>query len=305
VGCLAIIGAGVPFLDIGLSGYYSKDSILAQALVFSRENPAHSILFWAVAGGAALTAFYMFRLWFMTFLGAPRDHHVHEHAHESPPVMTYPLVALAILAVVAGWPLGGFSVANMIEQARPVGTGTGEVGRYLFGGVTIPAEHLSHAHDVHVTASLVAFATAASGVLLAAAMYVWRWVSPQAVATVFAPLYAFLANRWYFDELYRFVFVRPVLALAALASATDKGLIDRIIDGLAWGARQIAGLDAWFDRTVIDALVDGTANATWNAGLELKRLQTGRLRQYVMFIALGTVALFVLAGMLLRSSLAG
>ncbi|MFM7248889.1 MAG: NADH-quinone oxidoreductase subunit L [Planctomycetaceae bacterium] len=305
VGCLAIIGAGVPFLDIGLSGYYSKDSILAQALVFARANPGHAILFWAVAGGAALTAFYMFRLWFMTFLGQPRDHHVHEHAHESPPVMTYPLVALAILAVVAGWTIGGFGVANMIEQARPVGTGLGEAGRYLFGGVTIPAEHDSHAHDVHVTASLVAFATAASGVLLAAAMYVWRVLSPAAVASVLAPLYGFLANRWYFDELYRFLFVKPVLAVAALASATDKGLIDRIIDGLAWGAKQVAGLDAWIDRNVIDSLVDGTANATWNAGLELKRLQTGRLRQYVMFIALGTVALFILASMLFRSSLAG
>ena len=84
VGCLAIIGAGIPFV-IGLSGYYSKDSILAQALSFAQANPRHAILFYAVAGGAFLTAFYMFRLWFMTFAGAPRDHHVADHAHESPP----------------------------------------------------------------------------------------------------------------------------------------------------------------------------------------------------------------------------
>jgi NADH-quinone oxidoreductase subunit L len=306
VGCLAIIGAGVPFLDIGLSGYYSKDSILAQALLFSRDNPAHSILFYAVAGGAALTAFYMFRLWFMTFAGQPRDHHIHEHAHESPPVMVYPLVALAVLAVVSGWTLpGGFGIANMIEQARPAGTGSGETGGLLFRTFTLPAEHDSHAHDIHVTASLVAFATAASGVLLAAAMYVWRVISPAAIAAMFSPLYTFLANRWYFDELYRFLFVSPVLAISGLASATDKGLIDRIIEGLAWGARQIAGFDAWIDRTLIDGLVNGTASATWHAGLELKKLQTGHLRQYIMFIALGTVALFVLAGMLFSASLAG
>ena len=67
----------------------------------------------------------------------------------------------------------------------------------------------------------------------------------------------------------------------------------------------MAGVDAWIDRTIIDGLVNRTAEVTWNAGLELKKVQTGRLRQYVMFIALGTVALFVLAGMLLRSSLAG
>ncbi len=306
VGCLAIIGAGVPFLDIGLSGYYSKDSILAQAMLFARENPAHSILFWAVAGGAALTAFYMFRLWFMTFLGEPRDHHVHEHAHESPPVMVWPLVALSVLAVVSGWTLpGGFGVAGLIEQARPAGTGAEEMGGLLFRAFTVPAEHASHAHDVHVTASLVAFATAATGVLLAAAMYVWRVISPAAVASALAPVYTFLSNRWYFDELYRFLFVKPVLALSSLVSGADKGLIDRFIDFLAWGARQVAGVDAWIDRTIIDGLVNRTAEVTWNAGLELKKVQTGRLRQYVMFIALGTVALFVLAGMLLRSSLAG
>jgi NADH:ubiquinone oxidoreductase subunit 5 (subunit L)/multisubunit Na+/H+ antiporter MnhA subunit len=104
VGCLAIIGAGIPFV-IGLSGYYSKDAILAQALAYSRANPAHSILFLAVAGGAFLTAFYMFRLWFMTFAGEPRDHHVADHAHESPAVMVAPLIALSVFAVVAGWTL--------------------------------------------------------------------------------------------------------------------------------------------------------------------------------------------------------
>lgn len=305
VGCLAIIGAGIPFLDIGLSGYYSKDSILAQALLFANENPSHSILFYAVAGGAMLTAFYMFRLWFMTFAGEPRDHHVHEHAHESPPVMVYPLVALAVLAVVSGWTLpGGFGIANMIEQARPAGTGGTELGHYV-SGLVVPAEHASHAHDIHVKASLVAFATAATGVLLAAAMYVWRVISPAAVAAAAKPLYTFLANRWYFDEIYRFLFVLPVLGISRMISGVDKGLIDRFIEGLAWGAKQIAGFDAWLDRTLIDGLVNGTANATWNAGMELKKVQTGQLRQYVMFIALGTVAIFVLAGLLFRSSIAG
>jgi NADH-quinone oxidoreductase subunit L len=164
VGCLAIIGAGIPFLDIGLSGYYSKDSILAQALLFARENPTHSILFYAVAGGAALTAFYMFRLWFMTFAGAPRDHHVHEHAHESPPVMVYPLVALAALAVVSGWGIpGGFGIANMIEQARPAGTGGAESGGLLFGPFTLPAEHDSHEHAIHVCEPRCDFASVNHG----------------------------------------------------------------------------------------------------------------------------------------------
>lgn len=306
IGCLAIIGAGIPFV-VGLSGYYSKDSILAQALSFSQANPRHWILFLAVAGGAALTAFYMFRLWFMTFMGEPRDHHVAEHAHESPNVMVAPLVVLAVLAVVAGWALpGGFGIANLLEQARPAGTAEGMAGGFAFGQtLTFPAEHESHEGAIHVTATLTAFATALGGVLLAAAMYLWRFISPLAVAFVFRPVYRFLANRWYFDELYDVLFVKPALGIAALASGTDRGLIDKLIDGVAWAARQLAGLDAWLDRTVVDGLVNATANATWNAGLKLRGLQTGRLRQYVMFIVVGTVALFVLASLAFRASVAG
>jgi len=305
VGCLAIIGAGVPFV-IGLSGYYSKDAILAQALSFSQANPAHSILFLAVAGGAFLTAFYMFRLWFMTFTGEPRDHHVADHAHESPMVMVAPLVVLSVLAVAAGWTLpGGFGLANLLEQARPAGTAEGMTGGFAFGKLVFPAEYLSHEGAVHVTATLTAFATAAAGVALAALMYLLRIISPAVVATIFKPVYAFLAGRWYFDELYHALFVVPVLGIAKLASGTDRGVIDRIIDGLAWGARQLAGIDAWIDRTLVDGLVNATANATWAAGLELKKLQTGHLRQYVMFIVVGTVALFVLASLLFRTSVAG
>src|SRR5262245_55228101 len=109
IGCLAIAGAGLPFL-IGFSGYYSKDAILEQALLFRTFNGAWGLFFFLVAAvGASITAFYMFRLWFMTFAGPPRDKHHYEHAHESPPLMYVPLVVLAILAVGIAWqgPLEG------------------------------------------------------------------------------------------------------------------------------------------------------------------------------------------------------
>ena len=95
VGCLAISGAGVPTV-IGMSGYYSKDYIIAQALVFKTANPMFCWLFYIAVAAAGMTAFYMFRLWFMTFTGKPRDEHIYEHAHESPPTMTVPLVILAV-----------------------------------------------------------------------------------------------------------------------------------------------------------------------------------------------------------------
>ena len=305
VGCLAIIGAGVPFV-VGLSGYYSKDAILAQALSYSQANPSWSILYYAVAGGAFLTAFYMFRLWFMTFAGTPRDHHVADHAHESPAVMVAPLAVLAVLAVVAGWTLpGGFGLANLLEQARPAGTEASATGGFLFGTLTVPAEHESHAGAIHFIATMTAFTTAAAGVLLAAVMYLWRIVSPTVVAGIFRPIYTLFASRWYFDEIYHAIFVLPVLGISYLASGFDRGIIDRIISGVAWTARHMAGIDSWIDRTLVDGLVDATAAATWTAGLELKKLQTGRLRQYVMFIVVGTVAIFVLASMLFRATLAG
>ena len=305
VGCLAIIGAGVPFV-LGFSGYYSKDAILAQALLFSRTNPQHSILYVAVAGGAFITAFYMFRLWFMTFAGSPRDEHVFEHAHESPRVMTTPLVALAVFAVVAGWALpGGLGVESLLEQSRPAGTAETITTAGILGSITLPAEHESHVGAIHVTATLTAFLTALAGVLLAAAIYLKPFISPAAVAHAARPIYTFLVHRWYVDELYNVLFVLPTLGLARFISAIDTHVIDRFINSLAWVARQIASVDAWFDQVVVDGIVNVAGSVTWKAGLELKRVQTGKLRQYVMFIVVGTVAIFVLATLLFRTSFAG
>ena len=202
MGVLRLLGAGVPFV-LGFSGYYSKDAILAQALLFSRTNPQHSILYLAVAGGAFITAFYMFRLWFMTFAGSPRDEHVFEHAHESPRVMTTPLVALAVFAVVAGWALpGGLGVESLLEQSRPAGTAETITTAGILGSITLPAEHESHVGAIHVTATLTAFLTALAGVLLAAVMYLKPLISPAAVAHAARPIYTFLVHRWYVDELY-------------------------------------------------------------------------------------------------------
>ena len=104
IGCLAIAGVGVPFV-IGFSGYYSKDAILEQACSFWHANatPLAGLFFMLAAGGAAMTTFYMFRMWFMTFVGQPRDQHAYDHAHESPPVMYLPLVILAVFAVSVAW----------------------------------------------------------------------------------------------------------------------------------------------------------------------------------------------------------
>lgn len=295
VGCLAIAGAGIPFV-IGLSGYYSKDAILAQAFLFREVNPRLGWLFWVAAGGAALTAYYMFRLWFMTFAGQPRDAHRFEHAHESPPVMYVPLVVLAVAAVVLGWPV--FGVTGLLEQARPAGTAVGAIGAQLVPGLVMPAEHLSHAPEVHGPATWIAMLTALTGVAVAVVFYGVRALDPADVRRALAPVYEFLWNKWYFDELYQACFVRPALALARVAAFVDRKVIDGLADRLAGLVRLASVADDWLDRLLVDGLVNRIAEETYRAGVALRTVQTGKLRQYVMFLGLGTLALFVLVNFL-------
>jgi NADH-quinone oxidoreductase subunit L len=305
VGCLAIIGAGIPLTPIGFAGYYSKDAIIAQALLFSDSNPQHAILFWMAAGGAALTAFYMFRLWFMTFAGAPRDHHVYDHAHESPPIMYVPLVILAVFAAVVAWPI--FGLTGLLEQARSPGTLPDATG-LLSWSPTVPNEHLPHGeayHWVHTTAGLVAFGTAALGVLIAAVFYAWQKLDPSRIAEPLRPVYRFLINKWWFDELYHALFVAPVLFLSRRVADFDRLVIDRFIDGCARFARGVATFDDVIDRYGVDGAVNVTARWIYAAGDSLRHLQTGKLRQYVTFIVVGTVAIFVIISFLRQYTFAG
>lgn len=295
IGCLAIAGAGIPLL-IGLSGYYSKDFILAQALSFAQANPRHSYFFWVAAVGAAITAFYMFRLWYMTFAGQPRDRHLYDHAHESPRTMVAPLVILAFFAVVAGWGTSPGLLPRLLEQSRPLGTEEGASAGWASPVVNYPAEEESHTnHTIHVTATLWAFGAALSGFLLATVFYGLRALNPEEARRQFARLHRFLVHKWWFDELYAFLFVRPALVVSGWVAAADKKGIDGVVEWAARGVGRIAKLDDWIDRIFVDGLVNLTARWTHAAGLWLRNLQTGNLRQYVMLIAVGTVALFLLA----------
>jgi NADH-quinone oxidoreductase subunit L len=308
IGCLAIAGAGIP-LVVGLSGYYSKDGILAQALSFARSNPFYAYFFWIAVAGAAITAFYMFRLWYMTFAGKPRDAHVYEHAHESPRVMVAPLVILAFFAVVAGGTLtsfGNFGLTPLLEQSRPLGTEHGASVGWLSPIVKHPSEHESHENpEIHVPATLWAFGSALTGFLLATVFYGLRKLNPNDVRNQFPLIYRFLVHKWWFDELYNLLFVRPSLWISECVAACDKQGIDRAVDGLARFAGFVARLDEWIDRTFIDGFVDGLARMTFAAGLGFRRVQSGYLRQYILWIAVGTVALFLLISFCWNWALAG
>ena len=115
-----------------------------------------------------------------------------------------------------------------------------------------------------------------------------------------------MLNKWWFDELYNFVFVQPTLWISRCIAGFDKHVIDRGIDGLAWLTRRVADVwDAVVDRGIVDGLFNSVGNRTWDIGLALRAVQTGKLRQYVLFIVVGTVALFVLISMVRNFAIAG
>ena len=233
VGCLAIIGAGIPLSTIGFSGYYSKDAIIEQAFSFGSENPQHALLKWAPVLGAFITAFYMFRLWYMTFAGKPRNQHRYDHAHESPRVMTAPLILLAVFAIGVGWKLPGtdLSVTNLLNQARPVGTEATTHGE-LLTSLVIPTEH--QAHDFKKPAGIAAFSTAAMGLLLATLIYLMDFgLKPDELKQTFKPLHSWLWNKWWFDEIYNVLLVMPTKFISKWISKFDLRIIDSIIHGLA------------------------------------------------------------------------
>jgi NADH-quinone oxidoreductase subunit L len=308
IGCLAISGAGVPTV-IGMSGYYSKDYIIAQALVFKTANPMFSWLFYIVVATAGMTAFYMFRLWYMTFAGKPRDQHVYEHAHESPRSMVVPLVILAIFSVAVGWNLifTDYGLEPLLKQAIPAGVAEGHAAGAgaLMPHVAVPAEHLSHEHGVHLTATMTAFVMALAGFILATAFYGVQSLDPNDARRSFAPLYNLFYHKWWFDELYRFIFIRPVMWISKLVASCDKNVLDWTADNLARAVTACARLDNWIDRIFVDRLIDLMAAGIFAVGIRLRRIQTGNIRQYIMLLALGLIALFVAMNMYQNYSMFG
>ncbi len=160
------------------------------------------------AGGAAITAFYMFRLWFMTFAGKPRDQHVYEHAHESPPVMYVPLVILAVFAVGVGWPLPvGLSVRAC--WSRPGRPARDRRRRAAGRRCTTRTSTLRTRRLSHVRPRWSPSPRRLAGFVLATLFYGVAVLDPEEVRRQFGPIYRFLWHKWYFDELYDVLFVQP------------------------------------------------------------------------------------------------
>ncbi len=269
-----------------LAGFFSKDAILYQALT----SPHGSWVYWAIGLFTAfLTSFYMFRLWFMTFFGeyrggnhgssadagtragvpAPHGHESHGHGgvHESPGVMLVPLVVLAVLSVVGGWvgsqrferflPLRAQSFTQVSGQAAPEESAAmqhpGERAKEKEG----PSERFL---------AVVSVGVAALGLLLAWLLYMRAPQLPQQIARGLGGFYEAVVHKYYVDEFYAALFVKPLIA----------GSTNILWHGI--------------DRDVIDATLDNSADGAKQASDALRQMQSGNLRSYAGWIAAGAAA---------------
>jgi NADH-quinone oxidoreductase subunit L len=224
IGSLALAGIW-PF-----AGYFSKDIVLESA--YAAETAVGRIAFWLGITAAFLTAFYSWRLLLMTFHGTPRANEtVMGHVHESPKVMLVPMGVLAVGAVLAG----------MVGYEQFVGH---DRGAFWAGTIFVLPEHpaLENAHHVPAWVVYLPLVMGLLGIGLAYVLYVLRPEIPGQLASRFRGLYLFLLNKWYFDELYAYLFVRPAFRIGrSLWKGGDGTLIDGVgPDGIAASALRIA-----------------------------------------------------------------
>ena len=269
IGTLALTGFGIPFTSLGFAGFVSKDAIIEAA--YASDRPGHIYAFLAVVVAAGLTSFYSWRLVFMTFFGAPAaahghdDHHAHDEAHghghshephESPLVMLVPLAVLALGAVFAGFAFKGVFFGSGEEAFWKEALFVGKDNHIL--------EDMEH---VPALVSLMPTIMMIGGFVLAYAMYI-RWPgSAAALARANPFLYKFLLNKWYFDELYDFIFVKPAMWIGRLFWKSGDG---RIIDG--WGP-------------------DGISARVVNVTERVVLLQSGYIYHYAFAMMIGIAAL--------------
>jgi NADH-quinone oxidoreductase subunit L len=273
IGTLALAGV-FPF-----AGFWSKDEILVEAF-------AHNLPLFVIGEVTAfLTAFYMMRVVFYTFTGAPRwagagthggqgsaGHGAHAAPHESPRVMTGPLWVLAIFSAFIGF-----------------------VGAPFLGN---PFHKFIHTEGVegaafNLVVAAISTAVALGGIVVAAGLYRWRVISPATVRRAFLPFPALAERKYYFDELYAWAVVRPVMWSTRVLRVFDLYVIDGLVNLLGAVVVWLTRLYRVFDLYVVDGLVNLLAWVTGRIGAGLRYIQTGRAENYLLVIAIGVILIII------------
>jgi NADH-quinone oxidoreductase subunit L len=297
IATLAIAGI-FPF-----AGFFSKDAILWET--WSREGDAFRILWCIGYATAFMTAFYMFRLMYLTFHGRPRmSHEVEHHIHESPISMTAPLVVLALCAIVAGWlgwphSLGGsdrftkFLEPVFASEARVLQE-EGRTGQLVAG--------LEEEHNSGWEWTLMGLSLAAAGLGWGMA---WRSYShadkgyTEPIASAAPPIYDTLLNKYYVDEGYDYVFTGRrklgdvrlgVLGLGEASSWADSHVIDAAVNDVGWITRLTATISSWWDKWIIDGIcVNGPAILARMLSYPARLFEWGLVQWYALVMTAGLV----------------
>ena len=311
-GTLAI--AGIP----PLAGFFSKDEILGKTF---EHSPGLWLIGFITAG---LTAFYMFRLVFMTFFGRSRvDHEVEHHIHESPKTMTVPLMILAVLSVIGGWigwpaAFGGserfqkflnpvthdrspaFSRTTLLRKV-PDGAGRNiveernsslspEVMRERYEQRQREVEEQSRPGEYSLMLASVMIAL--GGIWLAYQLYIKNPATPGKLAASWPWLYRIVYRKYYVDEIYDAMFVNRAKDLGTALGVFDARVVDGLgVDGAGWLTCFTSDVSIWWDKWIVDGLVNFAGRVVQILSYPVRMLQTGLFSSYALLIVLGVIIL--------------
>ncbi len=290
---------GYMFLALGVGAFaagifHLMTHAFFKALLFLGAGSVIHFSLWLVGFiTAGMTAFYMFRLLFLTFFGYSRaDEHVEKHVHESPPAMTVPLIILAGLSLIGGWigwpgSLGG---ENRFERfLEPVLTGVvSETGAVKIAHHALAKEYFL---------MLASLSIVGAGIWLAYQFYRTKRIAPELVAGKWPRLYHLLLHKYYLDEIYDAAVVERTKDLGTLLGRFDANVIDGVgVNGAGWLARFGSTLSMWWDKWIIDGLLNFSAKLMQLFSYPVRLLQTGVFSSYAMLILVGLVILLAYYG---------
>ena len=276
--------AGMP----PFAGFFSKDEILGHAFHRSAEIDRYLFLWIVGLVTAGLTAFYMFRLFFLTFRGLSRvPPEVENHIHESPQTMTVPLTILAFFSIVGGW----FALPVLWGEKNTFGQFLEPVLRGVVQE-TSAVELGSHSIFKEYLLMAVSVAVAGAGIWLAYQIFLMKPKMHEKIAAAWPRLHSVLLHKYYVDEIYDALFVNRIKDLSIALGLVDAKLIDGVgVDGAGWLARFLSRVSMWWDKWIVDGLVNFTGKFTRSLSVPIRMLQTGVFSSYAMWMLLGLVIL--------------
>ncbi len=277
--------AGIP----GFAGFFSKDEILWQTW----SSPLGSKALWAVGFvTAAMTAFYMWRLMYMTFYGKSRvDAEVEKHVHESPKTMTVPLMLLA-----AGSALGGWIGLPKLWSWFPDGFRAFEQWLApMFEAHGAAGEAVEHGSvSLEWTLMSLSVLVALAGIAVAYYLYVKKPEAAERVEEASGPLYGILLNKWYVDEIYNYLFVDGLSkGGGTLLGRFDARVVDGGVNGAGWLTRFSSSVSIWWDTWIVDGLVRLTGFSVKIISYPVRIVQTGYVQTYALLFFAGLLAILV------------